>query len=311
MSSTTSLDVDPAWWAAHSEYSDPREHAAVLAAVGTRPEDLHAAATGLIGHYRASAHTLDPARLPTIDLRWLDRILAAGLAASSAPLAGRPHADRVAGCCRDHTLLVVGALRAHGVPARSRVGFARYLDPALALDHVVVERWDGARWVRSDPELDAAFGAAPLAGEPFDPFDMPTGPHSPFPTAAELWVAHRAHGLDLDAYGVRGVPALRGRGLVRAYLTLELAHRRRDELLLWDVWGPAPGDVPEAELDALADEIADLLVRADAGDVDAEREAARRYATDPRLHPGDRVRTTSPLGRSGWTDLRTRTTDWD
>ena len=65
------------------------------------------------------------------------------------------------------------------------------------------------------------------------------------------------------------------------------------------------------DADVLADEIADLLLRADAGDVAAEDELADRYAGDARLHPGPRVRTLSPLGREGWTDLAARTTTWD
>lgn len=303
--------VHPAWWAQHSAYSDPREHADVLAGLGTAPADVHAAATGLVAHYRADAETLDRARLPTIDLRWLDRVLAAGLEVSAAPLPGRAPADRIAGCCRDHTLLAVGLLREHGVPARSRIGFARYFMPGFGVDHVVVERWDGQRWVRSDPELDAAFGAAPPAGEPFDPFDMPTGVDSPFPTAAELWAAHRRDGLDLSQYGVAGVPELRGRDFVRHYVLLEVAHRRRDEVLLWDVWGTALDGATDAEADAAADALADLLLRADAGEPDAEEALARRYAQDPRLRPGRRVRTLSPLGREGWTDLVARTTAWD
>ncbi|WP_318241482.1 transglutaminase-like domain-containing protein [Cellulomonas avistercoris] len=304
-------DLTPAAWARHSRFSDPGEHTGVLAALGTSPAELHDTATGMIAHYRAEADLLDADRLPTVDLRWLDAILGAGLALSPAPLAGRPPSDRIAGCCRDHTLLGVGLLRTHGVPARSRIGFARYFAPGFAHDHVVVERWDGARWVRSDPELDAAFGAAPPAGPPFDPADLPTGLDSPFPTAAELWLAHRRDGLDLAAYGVSPhMPELCGPEFVRGYVLLELAHRRRDELLLWDVWG-SELDGPPDEATALADEVADLLVRADGGDLEAEAALARRYADDPRLHPGDRVRTLSPLGREGWTDLRTRVTTWD
>ena len=301
----------PEEWATHSAFSDPGRYAHLLAGVGTSPQAVHEAATGAIGHYRAEASTLDPARMPTIDLRWLESILAAAAEASDAPLPGRPHADRVAGCCRDHTLLGVGLLREHGVPARSRIGYARYFSPGEGVDHVVVERWEDGRWVRTDPELDAAFGAAPPAGEPFDPFDIPTGVDSPFPTAAELWVAHRRDGLDLSDYGVAGVPELRGREFVRGYVHLEIAHRRRDEVLLWDVWGAELDGLGEREADVLADEVADLLLRADAGEPGAETALAQRYASDPRLHPGAKVRTLSPLGREGWTDLAARTTTWD
>ncbi|GIG38623.1 transglutaminase-like domain-containing protein [Cellulomonas phragmiteti] len=311
MRGATDEDPGPGAWVRHSPYSDPGRHADVLAALGTGAAQIHAAATGLIAHYRAEAGTIDAGRLPDVDLRWLEAILDAGLALAPGPLAGRPPAARVAGCCRDHTLLAVGVLREHGIPARSRVGFARYFAPGFAHDHVVVERWEGGRWVRADPELDAAFGAAPPAGDPFDPSDLPTGLDSPFPTAAELWLAHRRDGLDLRRYGVSPqLPELSGREFVRDYVVLELAHRRSEELLLWDVWGARLEGDP-GEVDALADDVADLLVRADAGDTAAEAELARRYAEDARLHPGPRVRTLSPLGRDGWTDLMTRETTWD
>lgn len=307
----TDVSRTPDAWARHSPYSDPGPYAQVLAGLGTDPADVHAAATGLIAHYRAEATTLDPARLPDVDLRWLAAILAAGLDVSPAPLPGRPHAHRVAGCCRDHTLLGVGLLRQHGIPARSRIGFARYFVPGFAVDHVVVERWDEQRWVRADPELDAAFGADPPAGPRFDPADIPAGVDGPFPTAAELWLAHRRDGLDLTAYGVAPhLPELCGPDFVRGYVLLELAHRRRDELLLWDVWG-VELDGPPEDATTVADEVADLLVRADAGEPGAEDALARRYAEDPRVRPGRRVRTLSPLGREGWTDLESRTTTWD
>jgi len=315
MHRATGVTHDPAPWARHSPYSDPGDHASLLEQVGTDPVAVHAAATGLISHYRAQADLLVPERMPDVDLRWLEAILGAGLELSPAPLVGRPPGERVAGCCRDHTLLAVGLLRQHGILARSRIGFARYFRPDFAHDHVVVERWDGARWVRADPEVDAAFGAAPAGGAPFDPFDMPTGLDSPFPTAAELWLAHRRDGIDLTAYGVSPqLPELCGPQFVRGYVLLEVAHRRRDELLLWDVWGSeldaAVRDEQDAA-DALADELADLLVRADGGDATAEDELARRYVEDPRLHPGRRVRTLSPLGREGWTDLTARVTAWE
>ena len=95
-------------------------------------------------------------------------------------------------------------------------------------------------------------------------------------------------------------------------MVTELAHRERDELLLWDVWGdtlpetPTPAD----ELDRLADEVAELLVAADAGDASAEAALAERYATDPRLQPGSSVVTLSPTGRVGDADLEARVNRW-
>lgn len=318
--STTRLragGVSPRDWAEHTPFSDPGPHAPVLAGVAPQPEAVHAAVTGLVAHYRGEAAVLDPARVSEVDLRWCERILDVGLA-RSPQLAGRSSDLRGGGCCRDHTLLAVAVLRQHGVPARSRVGFAAYFVPNFHVDHVVVEQWDGERWVLWDAELPEGFGAAPFAGEPFDVRDIRTGVHGPFVTAAQAWLAHRRDGLDLSRFGVAPGIDIGGRDFVRAYVRLEAAHRRGDELLLWDVWGPGaetagPEDPvgPPDEADRLADEVADLLVRADAGDAGAEWALAARYADDDRLHPGDAVRIWSPLGRVGTADLAARTTTWD
>lgn len=78
----------------------------------------------------------------------------------------------------------------------------------------------------------------------------------------------------------------------------ELAHRYGDETLLWDVWGAmTPPDEPMGEelLDVL-DEVADQLVAADGGDLEAERSLFERYVRDDRLHPGGAVLRIWPVG---------------
>jgi hypothetical protein len=295
--------------ARHSPYSDPGRHAAAVAAVPPSTPELHAAARAVIVHYRGQASELVDGQVEGIGLRWLDAILDAATTRSPGDLAHpRPVPEQVAGCCRDHTLFCVGVLRQHGIPARSRVGFASYFEDGFQHDHVVAEHWDGTRWVRHDPEAPARDG--------LDREDLPTGLGAPFETAAEVWLAHRRDGLDVSAYGVdRSMPELCGREFVRGYVFMELAHRQREEVLLWDVWGtelpPSDGEPAptEAERDALADEMADLLVRADAGDAAAEAELDRRYASDPRLPP-HAVVTMSPTGKVGDVDLATRTTTW-
>lgn len=304
-------------YATHTPFTDPGRHASLLAAAGTSPDDLHRAATGTLLHYRGQADRLRPEQLPDVDLRWLGAQLDVAQARAAVPL-GAPRADTevLAGCCRDHTLLAVAVLREHGVPARSRVGFAGYFRPDFHADHVVVERWDGDRWVRSDSELSQEDFA-------FDVRDMPTGPGAPFETAAEVWLAARAGELDPATYGVDpAMPELTGMPFLLGEVFLELAHREREEILLWDVWGPGvppfalpPGAAPDPTTDdeahALADEIARLLVAADAGDAAADAELDARWATDARLRPSaNRVVTLSPLGRIGDADLTARTTTW-
>lgn len=315
-------------YARHSTFSHPGPHAAALRAITPDVASIGAAARAAVVHYRAGNPELTAEQAADVDRRWLSSLLDAAVARQPGPLdAPRDPARQVAGCCRDHTLLSVGVLREHGVPARSRIGFAGYFEPPFFHDHVVVEHWQaddagGGRWVRWDPELD------PDGTRGFDVRDMPTGPASPFPTAAEVWQAIRAGEVDPASYGVDpGQPQLDGKGFVRSYVLLELAHRMRDEVLLWDVWGAAPGLPGVAELlaasppgtvplvpfapetwDTLTDALAALLVAADAGDAAAEAALAARYTAG--LGPRGRVVTASPTGRLGVTDLGDRSTRW-
>ncbi|SKC41730.1 transglutaminase domain-containing protein [Krasilnikoviella flava] len=318
-------------YARHSAYSDPGPHADLLAAVAPDRAEIGRAACATIVHYRAGGVPLRDEQRADIDRWWLASTLDAATERRPGPLTeGRAPGQMVAGCCRDHTLFSLAVLRQHGVPARSRIGFAAYFEPPFFHDHVVVEHWDaaGERWVRWDPEL------TPDGSWEFDVRDMPTGPASPFPTAAEVWRAIRAGEVDPASYGVGPeLPELCGKDFVRGYVMLELAHRMRDEVLLWDVWGVVPDDVPgvaalwaqaredgpepssasapeptSEELDALADELAALLVAADAGDPAAEAALAARYAG--RWAARGLVTTLSPTGRVGITDLRGRATTW-
>lgn len=275
-------------YATHSTYSAPGRWAALLEAVPAEPEALAAVARNLIAHYRVNAADLPETTRADIHLRWLDAMLEADQQRNARPLAAeRPLSDRLQGCCRDHTLLCVGVLRQHGVAARSRVGFATYFRPDWNHDHVVVEAWLGGRWARFDPEF--------VAGSmPFDPRDIPAGGGAPFVTAAEAWLAHRAGRIDVETYGVDADSPVRGAWFVRSYVFMELAHRMKDELLLWDGWGVMGPDADGA--DDLADAISALLVAADAGDAAAEAELVRRYRADSLLHPGDRIQSFSPYG---------------
>ncbi len=295
-------------YATHSAFSDPRHHAALLAAVAPDPASLHAAVTTVVEHYRAGATPPTPEQLADVDRRWVDAILDAAVERDPGPLdAPRAAAHQVGGCCRDHSLLAVAVLREHGVPARTRLGFTTYLgDPALRGDHVVAERHDGARWVRFDPEL------AP-GGHAFAVHDLPTGDGAPFETAAEAWLAYRAGRRDLSDHGASADAAwLRGPGFVQRYVLGDLAHRQRCELLLWDVWGASTpvGAEPDDATVVLTDHVAALTVRADAGDAAAEGALAALWAADERVRPARFVATWSPTGRLGWTDLVARTTAW-
>ena len=282
-----------------SPYSTPGSRADRLSVLPDDLGSLCAAARNVIGHYRAELPDLPEDRRAEVDSRWLEVILTLDQQRHAAALdQARPRAERVAGCCRDHSLMVVGALRQRGIPARNRIGFAHYFNPSWAGDHVVIERWHEGRWRRADPEL--------LQDHDFDVHDMPTGPDSPFETAAEAWLGWRAGDRDLSTYGVEADPThLSGPSFVRTYVIFEVAHRYGDELLLWDGWN-ATETPPD---NVVVDQLADLLVRADAGDEAAETELWARYAEDGRLRPTDQVMTYSPYGLPvRVTNLQSRTT---
>ncbi len=152
-------------------------------------------------------------------------------------------------------------------------------------------------WVWADPQIGD--------GWPFDSCDIPPGAGL-FDSAAKVWTAYRAGQIDVQQYGVGpGIP-VGGAWFVRCYVFMELAHRYRDELLLWDGWGAMGGPGSQGQDLQLVDEIAALLLAADAGDEGAERELGQCYADDPRLHPGDQVESRTPLNEHFKVDLRTR-----
>jgi len=292
----------------HSPFTDPGPHAELLRGVGTDVEALHRTVENVIDHYRATPGGVGPVQEADVDRRWVASQLDALADRQPGGLElARPAACRLGGCCRDHSLLAVAILREHGVPARTRLGFAGYFAPGYFHDHVVAERWDaaGGRWRRFDPELDQA-------GFDFAVDDLPRGDASGFRTAAEAWLAYRAGLTDLTDHGVGPDTPYSGPAFVHRYVIADLAHRQRCELLLWDAWGAMAvrSDELDAKLIDLTDLLADLTERADAGDLAAENRLEEIWATDARVRPGRFVDTYSPTGRVGRADLERRITDW-
>lgn len=294
---------------AHTPFTDPGPHAGLLDDLPTDPQELARVVRSLVVHYRASGIPFTAERLQDVDTRRVAAILDRLVDRAAGPLDGPRDVDACfVGCCRDFALLYVAALRQHGVPARTRIGFATYLDPTFRYDHVVAEYWaaDRGRWVRTDPQLDpAAFTV--------DVGDLGTGPDSPFRPASRVWTGYRSGAIDdigIQAYGVvpdaplvDDVGPMRGAWFVRNYLLGELAHLTGHELLLWDVWGlmgVEPGR--DADVDALTDHLAAVLL-----DPDEHRDELLRLAEHPQLDPRRGTRCLSPSGLvaavdpHGWT----------
>lgn len=133
-----------------------------------------------------------------------------------------------------------------------------------------------------------------------DPLDLEIGDQAPFQTAAQVFTLMRSGEIDPASYGVAPGSPFNGERFVVGEVFYEVAHSYGDEVLLWDGWGarPAVNRPIEGDVLTLVDEIADLLLAADAGDAEAEARLYNRYLNDARLRPGDAVTWFSPFGEA-------------
>jgi hypothetical protein len=232
---TSQMDASLPYYAAHGFITDPGGYASRLDGLASDLPGLCHAVRGLVIHYQSDALGGDvvATRGGEVRTRTLAAMLARLIALDPRPLTiARPPEQRLVGCCRDAAVLVCAALRHRGVPARVRVGFARYLVPNLFIDHWVAECWNGARrrWILVDAEQDGIVRGGD--GATFDPRDVP---HDQFVVAGRAWQACRA-GTEADhrfGYDV----ATTGMDVVKANVLHDLACLNKVELTPWDFWG--------------------------------------------------------------------------
>jgi hypothetical protein len=127
--------------------------------------------------------------------------------------------------------------RHHGIPTRTRVGFAAYftkLDPDFNCSHVVAEFWDSKkrRWRLVDPDLDEQ--AIQENNIQFDVYDVP---RDQFLVGGKAWQMCRAGEADPNRFGVSGYGDMKGLPFIRGNLIQDLAAQNKMELLNWDCWG--------------------------------------------------------------------------
>ncbi|MFT3853206.1 MAG: transglutaminase domain-containing protein [Ilumatobacteraceae bacterium] len=255
--------IDDAWQTA--------DIAAVIAAVqGALIYDL--AAQSLYGV------ELAPAQAEAIHERDTARLLAQLRRIDDRPLgADRPVANRVGARCQAYSRVTVALLRAAGVPARARCGFAAYFVPDRLEDHWVAEYWqaDAQCWRMVDAQLDAAWQSWVGAG--VDPLAITS---DQFVTAGHAWQAWRRGELDAERCGLSSAGE-HGSFWIAGNLRLDLAALNEIEMLPWDVWGDGwgPGEEPDDEQLRRFDEVAELTV-----DPDARFDEMRtRYQSDDAL----------------------------
>lgn len=264
------------FYLAQSTFSDPGALAGWLDGMaGTDVAALREASAGLVFHYRAhgdiAAHGFASERMSEINLRYADAMLARLRELNPAvPGTVRATTERLVGCCRDFTLLFVAMARHHGIPARARVGFARYLVPGWALDHVIAEVWDGQRWRLVEPEMSPGH-VDPVDGTELDLLDVP---RDRFVVAPDAWRACRSGAGDPTTFVVApelDVPLLRGWPYLLHNLVLDLAALNKHEMILWDGWGVMDGvEHVDKATAARMDEVAAVLANPAVG-VDESR----------------------------------------
>ena len=188
----------------------------------------------------------------------------------------RPPEERFAGTCRDFVVLLCAMVRAAGVPARARAGFAGYFTAGFFDDHWVVEIWDDHRGWRL---IDAQVASAPKGTYTDADVDALDVPRDAFLVGGQAWQECRSGSRELDRIGTSAA-GLTGMWEVQGNVVRDLASLNRVETLPWDTWGLIP-----VHYDQLDPADIDLLDRA--ADVSAAggplRQATDAYRSDPRL----------------------------
>ena len=250
-----------AFFARHSAMSDPSGHASRVTDIAPEPERVISIVSGLVlhqGFVAALGITPHPDSGSDAESRSVRTMLDRIIARDPRPLdVARAPEHRFISICRDYALLACAMLRHHGVPARLRVGFARYFTSGFHEDHWVCEHHVAGRWRLLDAELSERVRAHYHIG--FDPTDVP---RDQFIVAGQAWQRVRRGELDPFTCGVSAI-GVAGPRFIAGSVLRDLAALNKREMLAWDYWGLAqdvkPGaDIPEAvaaKLDRVAVEI--------------------------------------------------------
>ena len=240
------------YYSQSSPFTDVSNYRHLIKDLPTDIPDLCKTLQGLIVHYIASGINFSPERKAEVDTRYAKDILKTMCTLDASPLSVARNPEKCfVGCCRDFATLFVSILRERGIPARSRIGFAPYLNPNFNHDHVVAEYWNGQKWVIVDPQITPEMVR-------FNPHDMP---EDSFITASQAWQMLRQGKINPDLYGVMPFLPYKGDWFIRNYVILELAALNKHEMLLWDWWG-AMSDKLEGNL-GLIDKAAELILQGD------------------------------------------------
>jgi excinuclease ABC subunit A len=288
MSDTENTSLE--YYAKHSIITDPRERGELFVDLSSNISGLVQVVQGLLIHPFAVElyHVqLSPRQREEVFLRTVAQMLARIHELDPDPLTvSREPKQRLVGNCRDHAVLFTALLRHFGIPARMRVGFARYFPSNKNEDHWITEYWDGeqARWVLTDPQLDAI--QCDAYGIEFDPLDMRFYDH--FYTGGHAWQLCRNGQAKSYEFGFK---RWKGWGYIRGSLLHDLDALNKVELLPADWWGEfVTKNDREVTTDErmLLDRLADLTTNVDSDGklncFDAMRAAYEELAYSHEVH---------------------------
>lgn len=233
-----------------SAITDPRAHAAVFETLPAAPAGIGPLLHNILIHnwkIAAAGLALDERRRADIETRpvarLLQRIAEAGELGWDVE---RDVGQRLAVDCRHFATMLCSIMRQRSVPARTRHGFASYLQEGHSQSHVICEYWDkdSNRWARFDPDTLQSCDS-----------------ESRFISADAAWRGIRAGVLDPAMFGY--APDFRGGWCVRWEMVRDFAAINKHEMLTSDIWGlnaTMPYDAsPDPEDASLLDEIAARL----------------------------------------------------
>jgi Transglutaminase-like superfamily len=262
----------------HDLFSDPGEYAGRYLELPTEMNALHAAINDLLIHnwkverdrpgwIKAHPQEVDVFTRPIRKV--LERVASLGLEPWNQ---SRPSDRRVVIDCRHFSLLLCSVLRERGIPARTRCGFATYLEETHWMDHWVCEFWEDKqrRWVMEDADLQ-----------------LHSVPSNQFYTGIHAWEVSRKMPSMAWQFGYSKEEHDRGAWVARANLVRDFAALNGFVSISGDSW--ELGDKTDDQLDSADFQLLDEIVRL--GDDNATFEQRQAlYAACQELRPGETIK---------------------